>query len=71
MSFWRFFGLIFWSFRLHSNNFTAFLRGLVPRQAFLVCARYARGVDANLFGVFRFGLRNIKWTAVIRRTNKP
>ena len=40
MVFRRFFGMISWSFRLHSKNLTA------------------RGVDANLFGVFRSGLRN-------------
>ena len=41
MGFWRLFGLIFWSFGLHSKNLTA------------------RGVNANFFGVFRSGLRNI------------
>jgi hypothetical protein len=41
MGFWRLFGLIFWSFRLHSKNLTA------------------RGVNANLFGVFQSGLRYI------------
>jgi len=41
MVFRRLFGLISWSFRLHSKNLTA------------------RGVNANFFGVFRSGLRNI------------
>jgi hypothetical protein len=41
MGFWRFFGLIFWSFRLHDKNLTAL------------------GVNANFFGVFRSGLRDI------------
>ena len=41
MGFWRLFGLISWSFRLHSKNLTA------------------RGVDANLFGIFRSGLCDI------------
>src|ERR1700751_4296880 len=38
---WRFFGLIFWSFRLDGKNLTA------------------RGVNANLFCVFRSGFRYI------------
>jgi hypothetical protein len=41
IGFWRLFGLIFWSFRLHGKNSTA------------------RDGDANLFCVFRSGLRDI------------
>ena len=41
MGLWRFFGLIFWSFRLYCKNLTA------------------RGVDSNLFCVFRSGFRYI------------